>query len=131
MTPLVPALEYDFVVDDHITNHALASLGEGFLAVPEAIVRDDVRVEFASKGENEVVGIRAGGRLSNHAVIDQLLELGNPVDLMAQRRVDQHHGLEPLRPQLFRDQTDVGELRDLALTRMGDVRAIDDYRAGL
>ena len=64
---LVAALEDDLFVHDHVADHPLAGFGKGLGAVAEQVVGDDDGVQLAREGEQEVVGVRACGRLPDLA----------------------------------------------------------------
>src|SRR5207253_5840421 len=56
--PPVALLEDDLVCHDHVADHPLACVGEAVLPVAEAVVGDDVGVQLAGEGEDEVVRVR-------------------------------------------------------------------------
>src|SRR5436309_16099449 len=92
----------------------------------ESAVGDNARVEPARKGKNEIVRVRTSGRLTNDAVVDELLVAGAIVDLMPKRGVDDNDGLESFFGHLLAHRENVAELRLLALGRMGDVGPVDE-----
>ena len=94
--------------------------------VAEPVVRHDRRVELAREGEDEVVRVGARRRLTNDAIVYQLLVSSAVVDLVPERRVDDYDRLESLLDHLLAHGENVRELCFLALSRMGDVGPVDE-----
>src|SRR5688572_24051060 len=122
-------LEYHLAFHDHVPNEPATDVLELRHPVAEAIVADDPRTELASEREDEIIGVRAGRRLLQLAVVHQLLVRLGIVDLMTQGGIDDEHGLETFLGQLVAHENDVLQARRAALGGVGDVGAIHDRDA--
>jgi hypothetical protein len=122
-----PALEHDLSLHDHEADEPARGVGKALEPVAEAVVGDDRCLELAREREDEVVGIGAGGRLTDLAVVDHPLVACAVVDLVPERRVDDHHRLVPLLAELLAHGDDVGEEGLLPLARVGDVGAVHEH----
>ena len=121
-----PALEDDFVVDDHEANDSISRLGELRQPIAKPVVRHDGRIELARERKNEVVGVGSRGDLTNRAGVDHPLVLRGIVDLMTQGGVGHDNRLEPFLFQLVAHGDDIGDERLFTFRRVGDVRSVDD-----
>src|SRR5262245_7549199 len=94
LAPVITPFEHDLAVHNHIADHPLPDFWERLSAIPEAIVRNHIGIEFSGEREDEVVGIRTGGSLSDRTILDEPFELIRLIDPVAQRGIHQYHRFE-------------------------------------
>src|SRR3954469_19888951 len=106
-----PPLEHHLSLDDHVSDQSIRRVWKSTQPVTKPVIGHDSRVELTREGENEIVRVRARGRLAHDSTLNELFVAATVVDLVSQRRIDDDDGLEALFGHLLADRDDVRKLR--------------------
>jgi hypothetical protein len=106
-SPLRPPLEDDLTSHDHEPDDPVPHVREAGDAVLEPIVRQDRRAELARERQDEVVGVRARGRLLNLTGFDERLVAVRIVDLMPQGGVGDEDRRHPVLREVVAHESDI------------------------
>src|SRR2546421_8172245 len=121
-------VEHHLALDDHVGYAALSNPVVAVGVVFVAVVCDDARAELVGELDDEEVGVRAGGHLSDLLRLYERFELRLVVYVVLEARVNEYERLEAALLKLAPDFEEVRELRLAARAPLliGHVRAVND-----